>query len=55
MRGLDLHEDCPTVTEKTYLSLWPNRYTNLPDGPLSQGEKANLIQKLRNKIIQARK
>ena len=34
LRGTDLPKQCPTATEEHYVTFWPNRYTELPDGPL---------------------
>ncbi len=34
LRGTDLPKQCPTATEEHYVTFWPNRYTELLDGPL---------------------
>lgn len=42
LRGTDLPEHCPAATEEHYVTFWPNRYTELPDGPLPKMHRQSI-------------
>lgn len=42
LRGTDLPKSCPTATEERYVFFWPNRLTELPDGPWPKEHRHNI-------------
>ncbi len=40
--GTDLPKQCPRATEENYIFFWPNRYTELPDGPLPKAHRHSI-------------
>ena len=40
--GTDLPKRCPRATEENYIFFWPNRYTELPDGPLPKAHRHSI-------------
>ena len=42
LRGTDLPKYSPTATKENYIFFWPNRYTELPDGPFPKAHRHSI-------------